>query len=288
MKPVPRRGATQRCFVHLGHCSTAGVDPITSWTWSRRSIYGRPNKPRDQDSVPFVSRGPFGAPPTLSSFVCSHLPMCPSTRRQLCTGRGVGTSQFRFGERGGEDVPRSWRTSPNQHACARHDLDVPVTDNRRLEVVSMGFLCAKEPSWQWTPRWCAHCMPTGLIEEVCLQRDGVALKAARWRKVATYPLPHSRAKLVVVVVEVWGGEEGGCGGQARHALSRFSWLVHVRGKKSHCSDAAQSKDGECDGVPCWRALLLRRSRRPSLTFRTAMEQTGTALMRWSSTTDMLG
>ena len=47
------------------------------------------------------------------------LDVCPSSGG-LCTGRDVGTPRFCFGERGGEDLPRSWWTSPNQHACARH------------------------------------------------------------------------------------------------------------------------------------------------------------------------
>ena len=29
-----------------------------------------------------------------------------------------------------------------------------------------------KPSWQWTPRWCAHCMLTGLLEEVRRQVTG--------------------------------------------------------------------------------------------------------------------
>ena len=71
----------------------------------------------------------------------------------------------------------------------------------------MDFLCMVVPSWQWTPLWCVHCMRMGDHDEEQRSQDGVALRAAKRKKVATYPELvglHSRAKLVVLGVEVGG------------------------------------------------------------------------------------
>ena len=94
------------------------------------------------------------------------------------------------------------------------DLAVPgVPDSRRLEVVVDGLPLRGERSWHSTPHLCARCMQTAPPDAA--QRDGVALQAAKRKKVATYPElvgPHSRAKLVVLAVEVggrWSGRRGG-------------------------------------------------------------------------------
>ena len=81
---------------------------------------------------------------------------------------------------------------------------------------------------------------------------------------------------------------GGGGGWSSETRSFLSQLARARARQE-VPDAAQSKHGECDGVLCWHALLLKRSRPPFLTFRTATVQMGrpSALMMWSATTDML-
>ena len=81
------------------------------------------------------------------------------------------------------------------------DLDVPVSDGRRLEVVVDGL-----PLHGDTTLVCAlHA--DGRTRRGAASQDGVALRAAKRKKVATHPELvglHSRAKLVVLGVEVGG------------------------------------------------------------------------------------
>ena len=98
------------------------------------------------------------------------------------------------------------------------DLAVPgVPDSRRLEVVVDGLpLRGGAQLALDTTLVCAH----------AAQRDGVALQAAKRKKAATYPElvgPHSRAKLVVLAVEVggrWSGETRGFLSQLARARAR--------------------------------------------------------------------
>ena len=112
--------------------------------------------------------------------------MWPSTRRLwpssggVCTGRDVGTPRFRFGERGGEDLPRSWRT---RNMLVRDmDLDVPVTDNRRLEVVvdELPLRGGAQLAVDTTLVCALHA--DGTPRRGAAASDGVALKAARRRR----------------------------------------------------------------------------------------------------------
>ena len=92
------------------------------------------------------------------------------------------------------------------------DLDVPVSDGRRLEVVVDGlFLHGGAQLAVDTTLLCAlHA--DGRPRRGAASQDGVALGAPKRKKIATYPElvgPHSRAKLVVLGVEVggrWSGE----------------------------------------------------------------------------------
>ena len=166
------------------------------------------------------------------------------------------------------------------------DLDVPVTDTRRLEVGVDGLLLRGGAQLAVDPTLVGALDADGTPRRGAAASDGVALKAARRRKEATYPelvASHSRGYLVVVAVEVggrWSSETRSFLSQLARARARQEVPLLRRRAEQH---------GECDGVPCWHALLLKRSRRPCLTFRTAMEQTGRpALMRRSATTDVLG
>ena len=70
----------------------------------------------------------------------------------------------------------------------------------------MGFLCPEEQLAVDTTLVCALHVD-GTPRRGAAASDGVALRAARRRKEATYPElvgPHSRAKLVVVAMEVGG------------------------------------------------------------------------------------
>ena len=89
------------------------------------------------------------------------------------------------------------------------DMDVPapnVHDRRRLEVVLDGCDCEGGPLSIDTTVVCAlH--RDGTPRRQAAECDGVALKAARRRKEATYPEllgPRRRAQLVVIAVEVGG------------------------------------------------------------------------------------
>ena len=92
------------------------------------------------------------------------------------------------------------------------DLDVPVTDNRRLEVVVDGLPLRGRAQLAVDTTLVCALHADGTPRRGAAASDGVALKAARRRKEATYPElvgPHSRAKLVVVAVEVgerWSSE----------------------------------------------------------------------------------
>ena len=84
----------------------------------------------------------------------------------------------------------------------------------------------EDRSWQWTPTLVCALHADGSPRRHANQRDGVALPAAKRRKVATYPElagPHSRAKLVVLAVEVggrWSDETRGFLRQLARARAR--------------------------------------------------------------------
>ena len=87
------------------------------------------------------------------------------------------------------------------------DLDVPVTDNRRLKVVVDGLPLHGGAQLAVDTTLVCALHADGTPRRGAAASDGVALKAAWRRKEATYPElvgPHSRAKLVVVAMEVGG------------------------------------------------------------------------------------
>ena len=84
------------------------------------------------------------------------------------------------------------------------DLDVPVTDNRRLEVVVDGLPLRGGAQLAVDTTLVCALHADGTPRRGAAASDGVALKLVG---------SHSRAKLVVVAVKVGGG------GQARRALS---------------------------------------------------------------------
>ena len=87
------------------------------------------------------------------------------------------------------------------------DLDVPVGDGRRLEVVVDGLPLHGGAQLAVDTTLVCALHADGRPRRGAAIQDGVALRAARRKKVATYPElvgPHSRAKLVVLGVEVGG------------------------------------------------------------------------------------
>ena len=96
------------------------------------------------------------------------------------------------------------------------DLAMPgVADGRRLEVVVDGLPLRGGSQLAVDTTMVCTLHEDGSPRRHAAERDGVALQAAKRRKVATYPElvgPHSRAKLVVLAVEVggrWSGETRG-------------------------------------------------------------------------------
>ena len=108
------------------------------------------------------------------------------------------------------------------------DLAVPgVVDGRRLEVVVDGLPLRGGSQLAVDTTMVCTLHEVGTPRRHAAERDGVALQAAKRRKVATYPElvgPHSRAKLVVLAVEVggrWSGEtRGGFLSQLARARAR--------------------------------------------------------------------
>ena len=107
------------------------------------------------------------------------------------------------------------------------DLAVPgVPDSRRLEVVVDGLPLRGGAQLALDTTLVCALHADGTPRRHVAQRDGVALQAAKRKKVATYPElvgPHSRAKLVVLAVEVggrWSGETRGFLSQLARARAR--------------------------------------------------------------------
>ena len=87
------------------------------------------------------------------------------------------------------------------------DLDVPVSDGRRLEVVVDGLPLHGGAQLAVDTTLVCALHADGRPRRGAASQDGVALRAAKRKKVATYPELvglHSRAKLVVLGVEVGG------------------------------------------------------------------------------------
>ena len=87
------------------------------------------------------------------------------------------------------------------------DLDVPVNDGRRLEVVVDGLPLHGGAQLALDTTLVCALHADGRPRRGAASQDGVALRAAKRKKVATYPELvglHSRAKLVVLGVEVGG------------------------------------------------------------------------------------
>ena len=85
------------------------------------------------------------------------------------------------------------------------DLDVPIGDARRLEVVVDGLQGGAQFAVDTTLVCALHADGRSRVGDA--QHDGVALKVARRKKSTVHPKlvgPHSRAKLVVLAVEVGG------------------------------------------------------------------------------------
>ena len=107
------------------------------------------------------------------------------------------------------------------------DLAIPgVADARRLEVVVDGLPLRGGSQLAVDTTLVCALHVDGSPRRHANQRDGVALQAAKRRKVATYPElagPHSRAKLVVLAVEVggrWSDETRGFLSQLARARAR--------------------------------------------------------------------
>ena len=109
------------------------------------------------------------------------------------------------------------------------DMDLAVLgvpDSRRLEVVVDGLPLRGGAQLALDTTLVCALHADGPSRRHAAQRDGVALQAAKRKKVATYPElvgPHSRAKLVVLAVEVdgrWSGETRGFLSQLARARAR--------------------------------------------------------------------
>ena len=107
------------------------------------------------------------------------------------------------------------------------DLPLPVGDARRLEIVVDGLPLRGGAQLAVDTTLVCALHEDGRPRRRAAQQDGVAIEAAERRKISTYPElvgPHSRAKLVVLAVEVGGRWSE----QTRAFLSQ---LAHTRARQ---------------------------------------------------------
>ena len=159
------------------------------------------------------------------------------------------------------------------------DLGVPVGDARRLEVVVDGLPVRGGAQLAVDTTLECALREDGRPRRRAAELDGVALQAAERKKVTTYPElvgPRSRAKLIVLAVEVGGRWSE----QTRVFLSQ---LARARARQEIPLMRRRAEQAwACVGVACWRAQLRRRWPPRCWTFCTAMVLTGKRLchMRW--------
>ena len=125
----------------------------------------------------------------------------------LRIGGGAWSSGFCVGKCSGEDLPRRWRKSEDEHVFAGMDLGVPVGDSRRLEVVVDGLPLRGGAQLAVDTTLVCALHEDGRPRRRAAEFDGVALQAAERKKFTTYRElvgPCSRAKLVLLAVEVGG------------------------------------------------------------------------------------
>ena len=164
-------GTTIPCFLLQASSRTgASIGEVPSRFWSRDGVDSCSNESGDHDPISFVSRD---SPPPSS-------PGWPQG-----SGGRVRTNMF----------------------VRDMDLDVPVNDGRRLEVVVDGLPLHGGAQLAVDTTLVCALHKDGRPRRGAASHDGVALRAAKRKKVATYPELvglHSRAKLVVLGVEVGG------------------------------------------------------------------------------------
>ena len=87
------------------------------------------------------------------------------------------------------------------------DLPLPVGDARRLEILVDGLPLRGEAQLAVDTTLVCALHEDGRPRRRAAEQDGVAIEVAERRKISTYPElvgPHSRAKLVVLALEVGG------------------------------------------------------------------------------------
>ena len=114
------------------------------------------------------------------------------------------------------------------------DLPLPVADARRLEIVVDGLPLRGGAQLAVDTTLVCALHEDGRPRRRAAQQDGVAVGAAERRKISTYPElvgPHSRAKLVVLAVEVggrWSEQTRAFLSQLAHTWARQETLLMRR------------------------------------------------------------
>ena len=138
---------------------------------------------------------------------CGHPLDFSGHHRAACARAGMLGRRGYALESGRKDLSRGWWTVRTNMFVRDIDLDVPVSDGRRLEVVVDGLPMHGGAQLAVDTILVCALHADGRPRRGAASQDRVALRAAKRKKIATYPElvdPHSRAKLVVLGVEVGG------------------------------------------------------------------------------------
>ena len=128
-------GTTLPCFLlHESSRTCAGIGEVPSRLWSRGCVDSRSYESGDHDPISFVSRDSLplsspGSPLSVRNCRCGHPLDFSGHHRAVCARARVRTNML----------------------VRDMDLDVPVSDGRRLEVCNVSGV-GPEPSW-WSWEW---------------------------------------------------------------------------------------------------------------------------------------